>query len=271
MTKKTVRSSGLRKGLVALSALLVLLAAGITVQANYIYRMREGETFYSMSRKFRLPVEVLQRANPRRHPLRLSGGMTIVIPGQEPAQSTSSSAVKRYDWELRQSLLESQPRSAGLKLAFSFPLGITPITPDKPLPSPMVVASATIPPRSRNADSYVQRALSYRGVRYRRGGLSSRGMDCSGLIMRVLLDHGIRVPHSAARLYHYGKPVSKQNLLPGDLVFFWGNGRAIDHVAMYIGEGKIVHAASGRHAVVISSLSEKYYASHYVGARRLSK
>jgi peptidoglycan DL-endopeptidase CwlO len=109
-------------------------------------------------------------------------------------------------------------------------------------------------------------ALQYLGVPYVWGGASpSTGFDCSGLVMFVFAQVGIYLPHNAAAQYGYGTPVSKDQLAPGDLVFFDGLG----HVGIYIGNGQFVHAPHTGDVVKISSLSEGWYTSTYVGARRL--
>ena len=108
-------------------------------------------------------------------------------------------------------------------------------------------------------------ALSYLGVPYVWGGASPSGFDCSGFVMYVYAQVGISLPHNAAMQYGYGSPVSRDQLEAGDLVFFDGLG----HVGIYIGGGSFVHAPHTGDVVKISSLSDSWYASTYVGARRL--
>jgi len=115
----------------------------------------------------------------------------------------------------------------------------------------------------------VETALSYRGVPYRYAGMSSRGMDCSGLVARVLRLHGVMAPHNSRQLFKLGTPVSRAELRPGDLVFFRTRGRSISHVGIYIANGQFVHASSGGGRVQIDSLDSGYYAQRLVGARRL--
>ncbi len=119
----------------------------------------------------------------------------------------------------------------------------------------------------------VESAKKFLGVRYRYGGSSpSRGFDCSGFVYYLLSRYGIRAPHSAAELFKMGKPVSRSDLKPGDLVFFKNTARrrGITHVGIYIGNGKFIHSSSGRGRVTITNLSDPYYALRFVGARRLS-
>lgn len=124
-------------------------------------------------------------------------------------------------------------------------------------------------PTSR-VDRVLRTALAYRGVRYRYGGMSSRGFDCSGFVTRVLLTQGLRLPHNAAALFKFGKPVAKAGLRPGDLVFFKTvSRRGISHVGIYLGNNQFIHASSGRGSVRTDTLASGYYARRYAGARRI--
>jgi cell wall-associated NlpC family hydrolase len=109
-------------------------------------------------------------------------------------------------------------------------------------------------------------AMQYLGVPYRWGGSSpSTGFDCSGFVMYVFAQVGVSLPHNAAMQYGYGTPVSRSQLAPGDVVFFNGLG----HNGIYIGGGQFIHSPHTGDVVKISSLSSSWYASTYVGARRM--
>jgi cell wall-associated NlpC family hydrolase len=107
-------------------------------------------------------------------------------------------------------------------------------------------------------------AMQYLGIPYVYGGASPSGFDCSGFVMYVFGQVGVSLPHNAAAQYGYGMPVSRDQLQPGDLVFFNGLG----HVGIYIGGGQFIHSPHTGDVVKISSISG-WYSSTWVGARRL--
>jgi cell wall-associated NlpC family hydrolase len=108
-------------------------------------------------------------------------------------------------------------------------------------------------------------AMQYLGVPYVWGGASPSGFDCSGFSMYVYAQMGVSLPHHAASQFGLGTPVSKDQLQPGDLVFFNGLG----HMGIYIGGGQFIHAPHSGDVVKISSLSDSWYAATWVGARRI--
>ena len=132
-----------------------------------------------------------------------------------------------------------------------------------PAPSEPSV-SATPAPAARYGGA-VGVAMQFLGVPYRWGGADPSGFDCSGLIMYAYAKIGVSLPHNAAMQYGLGTAVSKDELQPGDLVFFNGLG----HNGMYIGGGQFIHAPHSGDVVKISGLSESWYAQTWVGARRL--
>ena len=101
--------------------------------------------------------------------------------------------------------------------------------------------------------SVVSYALQFVGNRYVWGGTSlENGIDCSGFTMRILGKYGISLPHSSKAQPSYGTKISASEAQPGDL-FFYGSGRSISHVAIYIGNGQIVHASNKRDGIKVSN------------------
>ena len=115
----------------------------------------------------------------------------------------------------------------------------------------------------------VRTANQFIGVRYRWGGQSSdTGFDCSGLTMVVYRLNGLELPRSSRQQWKAGRPVYLEQLLKGDLVFFaTTGGERVSHVGIYIGNNKFLHAPSSGRKIRISSMSNKYYKSRYLGAR----
>ncbi len=124
---------------------------------------------------------------------------------------------------------------------------------------------ATVLPPARYG-GVVGIAMRYLGIPYRWGGASpATGFDCSGFVMYVYAQVGVSLPHHAASQYGYGVPVPKDQLQPGDLVFFDGLG----HNGIYIGGGQFIHSPHTGDVVKISSLSDPWYQAKWVGARRI--
>jgi len=98
-------------------------------------------------------------------------------------------------------------------------------------------------------------ALQYVGNPYVWGGTSlTRGADCSGFVMSVFKNYGVSLPHSSVAQANMGKKISLSEAKAGDLVFY-GNGKRINHVAIYLGGGRVVHASSPRTGIRVSNVN----------------
>jgi hypothetical protein len=116
----------------------------------------------------------------------------------------------------------------------------------------------------------VETALTFIGVPYRWGGTSKQnGFDCSGLVMTVYRLHGMELPRSSADQFLVGDPVAIETLEKGDLVFFSiGKSKRIDHVGIYRGDGKFIHAPGKGRRISEAALYDMYFKTRYKGARR---
>ena len=113
-------------------------------------------------------------------------------------------------------------------------------------------------------------ASRYLGVTYVYGGSSASGLDCSGFVSIVYRELGVTLPRTSREQFTTGIAVNQFDLESGDLVFFDTLGRgAVSHVGIYLGAGEFIHAASNPGKVITSRLEERYYATRYLGARRV--
>lgn len=148
----------------------------------------------------------------------------------------------------------------------------------KPFPLPGSTAGTVAIPAPEHprtpapADGYALSgtALSLRGAPYRNGGIDPSGFDCSGFVRYVYEQHGVAVPRQVRDQFRIGKDVQRDDLEPGDLVFFSTVAPGASHVGIVIGGDQFVHAPSEKGVVRVESLGAQYWASRYIGAKRLT-
>jgi cell wall-associated NlpC family hydrolase len=121
------------------------------------------------------------------------------------------------------------------------------------------------------AQELIGHGMAYLGIRYRQGGTSPEtGFDCSGLVQRIFLTAaGVELPRTAAAMARLGKKIGREDLQPGDLVFFNTMRRTFSHVGIYVGDGRFLHAPSSGGVVRMDAIGEQYWTSRFNGARRL--
>lgn len=129
--------------------------------------------------------------------------------------------------------------------------------PPKPRPAGDMGAIA-----ARTAERFV-------GIPYRWGGDTVvEGMDCSGFVRAVYNLCGVNIPRTSREQFRVGENVGKDDLMDGDLVFFGASADQINHVGIYVGSGRFVHAPKRGDDIKISSMDEAYFTKKFVGARR---
>jgi len=127
---------------------------------------------------------------------------------------------------------------------------------------------------SEEAKTIVKYAKTFDGTRYKYGGTTKRGMDCSGLIYTSFKEHNVSLPRTTAGLQGTGDWIDLKEVNVGDLVFFATkkNSRKVNHVGIVTnvrtGNVEFIHASSSR-GVMISSLAQKYWYFAFVQARRV--
>ena len=117
-------------------------------------------------------------------------------------------------------------------------------------------------------DEVVAVAMSLRGARYRYGGATPNGFDCSGLVFYAHRQLGLDVPRTSRDQADAADFVKPRKLRRGDLVFFKIGGGRVDHVGIYIGKHRFVHAPGAGKLVTVNSLDDEYYAETFSSAGR---
>ncbi|WP_328755535.1 C40 family peptidase [Geomonas propionica] len=118
-------------------------------------------------------------------------------------------------------------------------------------------------------DHISQTAARYLGTPYRFGGDGADGIDCSSFVQQVFHANQIDLPRTAREQINVGSNVAPGELRKGDLVFFQTYAEYPSHVGIYLGDGKMIHASSGKGEVTISDMNSDYYRPRYLGAKRV--
>ncbi|MEO6103545.1 MAG: C40 family peptidase [Pseudoxanthomonas sp.] len=154
---------------------------------------------------------------------------------------------------------------------------VAPVNLASPDNAPLIAQLAALqqaqdaPDTSSRIKTVLQRAFALLGTPYRWGGTSpERGFDCSGLVGYVFRTIGIDLPRVSRAMADEGTPITDRNALTeGDLVFFGRRGH-VDHVGIYIGDGKFLHAPRTGRDVTVSTLTDGYWSGKYMEARRIA-
>jgi len=142
-------------------------------------------------------------------------------------------------------------------------------TESEPLPKSFAstVSSAVVD----KTETLINNAMQLIGVRYRWGGNTPQsGLDCSGFVRYVINDtFGFLLPRKSAQMSKVGLEIGKEELRPGDLVFFNTMRHAFSHVGIYVGDNKFIHAPSRGKSIRVDDMTKVYWEKRYNGARRV--
>lgn len=135
-----------------------------------------------------------------------------------------------------------------------------------------LAAAAPAAQTEGRVQTLLKRGLALLGTPYRWGGSSPEaGFDCSGLVGYVFRTAlGIDLPRVSREMAQDGEKVDRGALVPGDLVFFGRRGKRVDHVGIYIGEGRFLHAPRSGRDVTVSELDTGYWSGRFLQARRVA-
>ncbi len=204
-----------------------------TVAVTYV--VRPGDTLWSIAAHYRVSVDAIVAASGLRNPDALWLGQRLRV----PVPATQAGAVP-----------------AAPKTAATLPPGRT-------------LAQNAIPSRGAKwGSALLATAGRLVGVRYRWGGISPRGFDCSGFINYVMRAVGVSLPRTTFAMWQSGRSVPRDQLKVGDVVFFETVSPGPSHAGIYIGNNQFIQSSSGFGRVTVTSLDYRYYKSRYLGARR---
>jgi cell wall-associated NlpC family hydrolase len=153
------------------------------------------------------------------------------------------------------------------------------VTPRKPLTgkddySSLPPRSSVVYPRWNFSDLVLTMAKQYQGMPYSRGGsLENGSTDCSGFVQYIYQGFKIDLPRSSSEQAQVGKTITQEmdfsKLLPGDLLFFRRGGKSVGHAGIYLGNSKMIHASNPRNGITVTDLTQPYYVSTFVVAKRV--
>jgi cell wall-associated NlpC family hydrolase len=236
------------------------------------YTIKKGESLYTIAKKNHLSVTTLCKVNGISKDKTLKVGQVIKIPSSRQAKQATSvkkrskHTAKKQERRLAKALVRLNSKTVAkvhIKKAKKFTLGD--IVFDK---------NSFDGKLSDKTKRIIELAKQKLGRRYVWGAQGQKNtFDCSGLTSYVCKKNGICIPRRAIQQSKYGKPVKRSELQPGDLVFFdtsKNHKGYVNHVGIYIGNGKFIHASSAKKKVIITSLDKPFYSKRYKGARRVA-
>lgn len=189
-----------------------------------------GDTLWGISETYHVTIRSLEKWNGLSSQSTLQIGQRIIV-GRSASTSGSWRHLQQHSYDGWNRVVNGNTRDGGLR------------------------------------EEFVAYAEQFIGVPYVWGGDSPSGFDCSGLVQFTLRHFGVTLPRTSYDQYLAGAPVYRQDLQPGDLVFFDTDGPGASHNGIYVGNGKFINAADS--GVQIDSMNTGYWNDYYIGARRV--
>jgi peptidoglycan endopeptidase LytE len=221
------------------------------------YKVKKGDSLARIARKTGLSVKELKRLN--------SLGKKKLRPGTVLALRENGSGEEQRPRAEKRVVL----RNSDLFNKKDYDQSLAELT--EPEPDQQVDLNKNVELNTDNINLLKSKAYGFLGIRYRFGGSSTRGIDCSSFVQQVFREMEISLPRTAREQFEVGNEVAPGDLQKGDLVFFRTYAHYPSHVGIYLGNSKMIHASSRDRRVVISTMDTPYYRSRFIGAKRIAK
>lgn len=221
------------------------------------YKVRKGDTLKRISKKTGVSVGELKRLNSLGKG-KLKPGKVLAL--REPEADADSKPRQVKNLQLKYNDLFNE-KDYEQSLA-----DLTDPEPDRP-----VDLTKNLELKTDNVKMLKTKAYGFLGTRYRFGGSSRRGIDCSSFVQQVFREMEVSLPRTAREQFEIGNDVPPSDLQKGDLIFFRTYAPFPSHVGIYLGNNRMIHASSRDRRVVISPLNTPYYRARFIGAKRIAK
>ncbi len=229
------------------------------------YTIKSGDTLSTIARKNHTTIAKLRKANGLKKGKTLKLGKVLKMPTNSYAKSTKKKKIKivktkttRQDKKLAKALMNIKSKKTAKSKSQKFSMSD-------------IFFSGKSKGKSKKMTNLAKKKL---GKRYVWGAVGQKNtFDCSGFTSYVCKKNGITIPRTSRAQSTYGKYVSRSNLKPGDLIFFDTSKRRkgyVNHVGIYLGNDRFIHASSAKKKVVITRLGKSFYSKRYKGARRVT-
>ena len=224
--------------------------------AAAVYKVKKSETLSRISQKTGVPVAELKRFN-NLSSSRVKAGKVLALKESAPVEEYKPKAARKL--QLRHSdLFNEKDYEQSLQ-------ELTELEPER-----KVDLRKSTELKVDGVKELKKTAYGFLGTRYRFGGSSRSGIDCSSFVQKVFREQEVALPRTAREQFEMGTAVAPGDLQKGDLIFFSTYASYASHVGIYLGKNRMIHA-SPRGGVVISPLNTSYYRSRFLGAKRISK
>ncbi len=270
-----IKKEDLLKRISTLLLMLTLGSASLSAATKTLtHKIKKGDTLYAIAHKNHISITKLREINHLKKGAVLKVGKTIKVPSISSSKKSVTLAKKSKKHSVKTH--KSSKHQTEKKLAQALK-GIKSNKPSKEKKSSKFALSDVLFSKhgsSVKGKKLIALAKKKLGRRYVWGATGQKNtFDCSGLTTYVCKKNGIKIPRRAIQQSKVGKYVSRKDLKPGDLIFFDTSKHRkgyVNHVGIYIGNNKFIHASSAKKKVIITSLNKPFYSQRFKLARRVA-